>query len=185
MIDLLMMMAGGGIDVTKPVKSFDGSVVPEESGWGGWVWVMGGVWGVALLVVAWVAVVRHRNRMGADVRVAKRIAEWRSLTRAELAAVREMAADVEGKEAAEVIAGLLLPARAEVMLNRAWDRTEGVKRAGLISLRMKLGVLEAERQRESMRDGKEIGATISLASSPSSVRGLDHLEMEAQREHSN
>lgn len=174
----VMLMWVDGVDLSKPVKILDGSVVPVESGWGEWglwMWIMGGVWGVALLIVAWVAVMRQRNRVGAGERVLRRGARWRGLNTGEVKWLRGMVNEIEGKGEESVIAALLLPSVAEVILDRSWDRTEGVKRAGLIRLRGKLGVLDAGRkenkEERAESDGAGLGAGARIVSASSPIAG--------------
>lgn len=155
-----------------PVRIFDGSVPPVEPAWGGWVWVIGGAWCVAMSVVGWIAVRRHVNRKGAAARLVKRAAGWRGLDGTEVKLLSVMAAESKEVDRDElVLAMLLMPKIAAAGLDRAWDRTEGVKRARLITLRGKLGVLEAERSGRLLEDGGGSGATIPFASSPSSRDG--------------
>jgi hypothetical protein len=174
----------------QPVRIVDGSVAPVEPVWSGWVWVGTAVWCAAMCVVGWIAVLRHLNRKGGAARVVKRAAKWRGLEPDEMKMLEAMAevdvkANVKGNAKEQVkgdarqqrvLAMLLLPRIAAEGLDRAWDqtgdRTEGVQRAGLIRLRGKLGVLDAERSgrlREDHAEGDEVRsrATIVPASYPS------------------
>lgn len=169
-----------------PARIFDGSVPPAEAMWGGWVWVGAAMWCLAFGLVGWIAVLRHVNGRGAAARLVKYLAKWRGLHSEDLGLIGTMIEAKGEVRQQEMLSLLLLPSQAAVALNRAWDRTEGVKRAGLISLREKLGVLEAERSGRLLEDGGGSGATISTVSSEVvSPAASTSLELEAQREHSN
>lgn len=136
-----------GMDLTQPIRIMDGSpdlAHPQSSTL---IWSVGTVWVVLLILVAWIAVLRHRNRFGAAARLCPILSAVRGLTRQEMQTLRDISLyeskDQAGLEGAHRVlaAMLLIPDRAAAGLDRAWDRTQGTRRAELISLRTKLGVL--------------------------------------------
>jgi hypothetical protein len=157
MMPLCLLLSTGNevLDLSQPVRIMDGLPAPETSNGLGLFWGIGAAWALLLLGVSWIAVLRQRNRTGAMARLCRVVGRQRGLSRDEMETLRAIARheSEEGEERGDIwralAAMLMVPDRAAAGLDRAWDRTQGTRRAVLIALRSKLGVLDSMDEQES------------------------------------